>query len=237
VSQTGLPRGILKLLPRQNFQINRGITALAKELGCSPSLVSKRLKKGESMDQMRVSVKAKGIGKGGRRGKGTRTALIEAKQKQAESVGKVYVPPRSGRKAQLLTRTVDQTVGLVGRLVDPMPAQPLVLSSSMYEAPTVPAEFELEAKTRLTVAQANEREIIVAQKAGQLVTIVAVNNWFGTVIIKIRDRLLRLSGELAEGLAAEENPAAVEQLLKTEIIRVLDMAKLMGREGEAVDVA
>jgi hypothetical protein len=228
-----LPRGILESLPRQNFQINRGITALAKELGCSPSLVSKRLKKGESMDQMRVSVKAKGIGKSGRRGKGTRTALIEAKQKQAESVGKVYVPPRAGRKAQLLTKAVNQPVG---QLVDPTSDQPLVLSSSMYEAPTVPAEFELEAKTRLTVAQANEREIIVAQKAGQLVTIATVNNWFAESIIKARDMLLRMAGELAEKLAAEEDPVEVERVLKVEHARVLNVLKLMGREGEPIDV-
>jgi len=62
------------------------------------------------------------------------------------------------------------------------------------------------------MAQANEREIIVAQKAGQLVTIATVNNWFAESIIKARDMLLRMAGELAEKLAAEEDPVEIERV-------------------------
>ena len=47
--------------------LNRGVRALAREIGMSASNVSKRMKKGETAEQIRLSVEARGFMKSGRR--------------------------------------------------------------------------------------------------------------------------------------------------------------------------
>jgi hypothetical protein len=107
----------------------------------------------------------------------------------------------------------------------------------MFPPPPFPAELELEARTRLTIAQANEREIIAAQKAGALVSIATVNAWFAGQVIRARDMLLRWPGELAERIAAEQDPVKCEQMMIAEQRRALDVLKLMGRDGVLEEVA
>jgi hypothetical protein len=97
-------------------------------------------------------------------------------------------------------------------------------------------ELELEARRRKVTAEANEREIIVAQKAGALVPIATINLWFAEVIIRARDMLLRVGGELADRLAAEDSPAKCREMIDGEVARALNVLRVMGRDGLPLDV-
>jgi hypothetical protein len=215
--------------PSGSTTINQGVSQLARELGLSKTTISRRLRAGETMAQIAAVPSRGGRSVKGRRGVGTRKAREAAVQKQALAAGKVYVPPRAGKRAELLARNEAEARGLV------QPAF-VVDGGTMFPPPEQPLELEMEARTRKLTAEANEREIIVAQKAGALVSIATINQWFGAAILKARDMLIFMCNELAEPLAAEEDPVVVKLTLRREVDRVLNVLKLMGREGEAVDV-
>jgi hypothetical protein len=202
--------------------INKGVAALSREVGLSTSRITKRLKAGETPEQIRASVKARGIMRGGRKGAGTKKLREQAHIDQAAAVGKVYVPARAGKRAQLF-----DAKGSTSAADSP--------EHTLFPPPE-PMESELDARRRKEIALANERELLVAQRAGALVTVATVNQWFAGSILKARDMLLRIGGELAEKLAAEETPANCKAIVDGEVSRALNVLRLMGRDGAPVDV-
>jgi hypothetical protein len=134
--------------------INKGVAALSREVGLSTSRITKRLKAGETPEQIRASVKSRGIMRGGRKGIGTKKLREQAHIDQAAAVGKVYVPARAGKRAQIF---------------DGKP--PAVSSARSPEhtllPPPEPMESELDARRRKEIALANERELLVAQRAAR----------------------------------------------------------------------
>jgi len=202
--------------------IHKGVAALSREVGLSTSRITKRLKAGETPEQIRASVQSRGILRGGRKGVGTKKLREQAHIDQAAAVGKVYMPARGGKRAQI---------------IDAKPSTSAARSPEhTLFPPPEPMESELDARRRKEIALANERELLVAQRAGALVTVATVNQWFAGSILKARDVLLRMGGELAEKLAAEESPANCKAIVDGEVSRALNVLRLMGRDGAPVDV-
>jgi hypothetical protein len=83
-----------------------------------------------------------------------------------------------------------------------------------------------QAKIRHEIARANERELIVAQRRGQLAPVARINQWFSGCILQARDIFSRLGPELRDRLAATTDPAECERLVGEEIARGLAAMKL-----------
>jgi hypothetical protein len=209
--------------PTGSGTINKGVAELARQLGLSKTTISRRLNAGETMAQIAAVPSRGGRDVKGRRGPGTKKLREKAHIDQAAALGKVYVPARAGKRAQIIDAKSSASAAC-------SPEHTLF-------PPPEPMESELDARRRKEIALANERELLVAQRAGALVPIATVNQWFAESILKARDMLLRMGGELAEKLAAEEAPAQCKAIVDAEVSRALHVLRLMGRDGAPVGVA
>ena len=84
-----------------------------------------------------------------------------------------------------------------------------------------PLESFDEAKTRDKIAEADMREMAAAKRRGELIEVAAVVNVLAHDFATTRDALLQLPSRLAAMLAAERDPAAVQNLLHAEIHQAL----------------
>jgi len=83
-----------------------------------------------------------------------------------------------------------------------------------------PESFD-EARTRDKVAEANLREMAAAKRRGELIEVAAVQNALGQAFATTRDALLQIPARMGPLLAAERDPARVQNMLHDEIHQAL----------------
>lgn len=83
-----------------------------------------------------------------------------------------------------------------------------------------PESFD-EARTRDKVAEANLREMTAAKRRGELIEVAAIKAVLSTDYATTRDAMLQIPARMAPLLAAEKDPAAVQNLLHAEIHQAL----------------
>lgn len=101
--------------------------------------------------------------------------------------------------------------------------------------PSAPADFSdddetLEdfkaAKTRLTVAEANLKELAEARERRELIRVDAVKRQLATEFSTLREALMQIPARMAPLLAAEGDAAAIQTMLEVEVHQAL--VKLSG---------
>lgn len=96
-----------------------------------------------------------------------------------------------------------------------------------------PDEDHDSARTRLRIAEANLAEMKEAEQRGDLIRVGAVKAVMATVFATTRDALLQIPARLAPLLAADTDPASVQNALHAEIHKALhDLAGAPDRIGE-----
>jgi phage terminase Nu1 subunit (DNA packaging protein) len=84
------------------------------------------------------------------------------------------------------------------------------------ESSAWPETFD-EARTRDKTAEANLREMTAAKRRGELIEVAAVRTVMAQSYSTIRDALLQIPARMGPLLAAETDPAQVQNLLHAEI--------------------
>lgn len=101
--------------------------------------------------------------------------------------------------------------------------------------PPAPADFSDEdetledfkaAKTRLTVAEANLKELAEARERRELIRVDAVKRQLATEYSTLREALMQIPARMAPLLAAEGDAAAIQTMLEVEVHQAL--VKLSG---------
>ena len=116
------------------------------------------------------------------------------------------------------------------------PAQESLLSTRLHNAPAEPAPLDgyTVSRNRREAADAELAELRLAEEKGDLIRIEAVKGALGVLFASTRDALLQIPARLAALLAAESVPAAVQNLLHTEIHQALQqLATATERIGQA----
>lgn len=85
------------------------------------------------------------------------------------------------------------------------------------------AETEYAARRRKEIALANKQELEVAQRMGELVPRVQVNQFIAGQIIRVRDELLKIGPEKQDALAAEGDAAKCGKIVTDAVRRTLEM--------------
>jgi hypothetical protein len=151
-------------------------------------------------------------------------AKYKAKAKAATMPG--YVPSRAGRpKSKPPDPTANAKVKSKVSAFVPKP-------SRAPNRSTEEKESKFLAETRKETALADLRELELAQKRGELAPVVLLNAFMGGCIVKARDRLMRLPGELRDRLAANSDPIQCERMVEKEIRAAL--AELKSMEIETI---
>ena len=90
------------------------------------------------------------------------------------------------------------------------------------------------ARTRREIAEANLAEMREAEERGDLIRVSAVKATLATIFATTRDALLQIPSRLAPLLAADADPANVQNTLHTEIHQALnDLATAPRKIGQA----
>lgn len=92
---------------------------------------------------------------------------------------------------------------------------------SLVGVPGVSDETQDEARTRREISEADLSEMKRAEQRGELIRVDAVTTALGRVFSKTRDSLLQIPARLAPLLAADTEPASVQNILHTEIHQAL----------------
>lgn len=219
---------------RGQVYVNKGIAQFARDHGVTERSVSIALGRGQSFDQIAERARMKagipkkvildrkkagaGVGTGTGAGDVIETGgyisareMRERKKETLESRVKGAIVDKSGRNG-----------GSTGGKIH---GNPRVFTSEDLDdnVPRDPETGETypQAKIRHEIARANERELIVAQRRGELAPVVQMNRWFSGCILQARDIFLRLGPELRDRLAASTDPAECEQLVLEEVTRGL----------------
>ena len=97
-----------------------------------------------------------------------------------------------------------------------------------------PTEDHQAARTRREIAEANLAEMREAEERGDLIRVAAVRSTLAAVFSTTRDALLQLPARLAPLIAADPDPASVQNTLHAEIHQALhDLAGASARVGQA----
>ena len=89
------------------------------------------------------------------------------------------------------------------------------------------------ARTRREIAEANLAEMREAEERGDLIRVSAVKGTLATVFATTRDALLQIPARLAPLLAADSDPANVQNTLHAEIHQALnDLANAPAKIGQ-----
>ena len=113
---------------------------------------------------------------------------------------------------------------LVGGEVDVAATDARLLDAGLgkFRAELTPAgESSGEAKRRYTQAQAELKELELAEKRSQMVSVEDVMPILADELANVRSRLMAAPGRLAAELAAVSDPAAIERLITDEIAAAL----------------
>jgi hypothetical protein len=207
---------------------NVGVRALAREVGLAEPTVTIKLNRGMTPDQIREQQAVKRrVGKAG---------LTD--QENGKSTGKKTGKEDSGFRSYSPSNPKAGKMKEPTAVVAPSPAPPLVPPPTKVVAEVGPdtvkqRESFYEARERKEIALANEKELMVMMRRGDVAPIVQVNAWFSGCIIKARDILLRMGPELRDRLAAEVDPVECEKLILAEIERALEAMRLFPVSGFA----
>lgn len=94
----------------------------------------------------------------------------------------------------------------------------------------VPAENHLQARTRRESAEADLAELRLGEECRELVRVSVVKDVLSVALATARETLLQIPSRLSAELAADTDPASVQNVLYGEIHRVLtDLAGASGR--------
>lgn len=231
--------------------INANVSVIARDLRCSPAMISRKLAKGMTVAEIKAEVEKRNaiISAGGRvRGRvfGTeQERLLPPGAPRPEQPLK-YVPKRV-RAAKLREEQagVESRGGSVEVPVS-VPTVPTVPTAFTIDHPSqlapvmefgdnsISGETIARAQLRKEIALANNRELEYFQKRQLLVPVAHVNRWFGGVIIQARDALLRLPAELRDRIAAETDPIECERVIREKLVEVLKRLRTM--DGAGVDL-
>ena len=97
-------------------------------------------------------------------------------------------------------------------------------STRLDAAPAEPEKKDdgyWDSRSRREAAEAERAELSLAEDKGQLIRVEAVKSALGTVFSTTRDALLQIPARLSALLAAESDPATVQNMLHTEIHQAL----------------
>lgn len=83
-------------------------------------------------------------------------------------------------------------------------------------------ETEYAARGRKEIALANERELLVAQRQGELVPRVAVSQYISGMIVTAKNVLLRIGVEKQDDLAMETDPARCGEIVTKAVRKALE---------------
>lgn len=84
------------------------------------------------------------------------------------------------------------------------------------------------AERRQKIAMADEREILVAQRAGELIPKIQVQQQISGMIVRARDLIRRIGPEIQDKVAAETDPVKCGRLISEKADRVLEMLAEFG---------
>ena len=85
-----------------------------------------------------------------------------------------------------------------------------------------PGESHDEARTRLRIAEADLLELKLAEERGEVIRVDAVKSALSVAMATAREALLQIPSRLAPLLAADTDPASVQNLLYGEIHQALE---------------
>lgn len=112
----------------------------------------------------------------------------------------------------------------------PMAAPPAPLAPAPRMMPPLPDEDDDsfgfgenldQARLRDKIAEANMREMAESEMRGELIRVTAVKATLATIFATTRDALLQIPARLAPTLAADVDPASVQNALHAEIHQAL----------------
>ena len=129
----------------------------------------------------------------------------------------------------------------VSQAAQPQLALGAELSTRLDAAPAEPEKKDdgyRDSRSRREAAEADRAELSLAEDKGQLIRVEAVKSALGTVFSTTRDALLQIPARLSALLAAESDPATVQNMLHTEIHQALvHLSGASDRVGqEAVEI-
>lgn len=217
---------------------NRGVAALAAEIGRTTGAVSASLNRGKTVEQIRETARRTDARRaaGKARGRQAGGLQVAVQVPPSTSTPTSYVPARravvGSPRAVLVPEAMvpGETVQVPVQSIDG-PSAPFTFSGIPGSvAPVLDdngIETEGSADRRKAIALANERELTVAQKRKELMPVREVNAWFAGCIVGARNVLLRIGPELRDRLAAETDPVQCEALVDAEVRRALTFMKDM----------
>lgn len=85
-----------------------------------------------------------------------------------------------------------------------------------------PGESHDSARTRLRIAEADLLELKLAEERGEVIRVEAVKAALSVAMATVREALLQIPSRLAPLLAADTDPASVQNLLHAEIHQTLE---------------
>lgn len=103
---------------------------------------------------------------------------------------------------------------------NPPPAPPPIPADFGDEVPDPDEDFK-SAKTRLTIADANLRELAEARERRELIRVEAVKRQLATEYSTLREAFMQLPARLAPLLAAESDAATIQTMLEAEVHHAL----------------
>jgi hypothetical protein len=159
-------------MPMEKHVTNVGVSALARETGQSPASVSKKLKDGQTPDQIR--------------------------QAAAQKQGRAPLSKRKGPGRPPLASEYDLVIKNREKL------------NAMEDA-----------KFRRAKALAERQELENMYRRGELMPVAYVRQWATRYLTDGRDTLLAGPSELADTLAAENDPLKVAAILRVWLERVM----------------
>lgn len=217
--------------------VNRGVAALAAEIGRTTGAVSRALSKGKTVEAIRETARRTNerrlAGKArGKQAGGLQPVRVEDYRVPSSMSAPSPSPsPTPAPRSYIPSRRM--TIGSPGAVLVPEAAVPGETRAPGFSDSVAPVldqngiETEASADRRKAIALANERELTVAQKRKELLPVRELNTWFAGCIVACRNTLLRIGPEHRDRLAAETDPVKCEEMIDAEVRRALAMLKEM----------
>lgn len=209
----------------------RGASDLARETGLNVTAVRDRLNKGQTPDQIREVALAQSqrMSVQGRHKSAGTKPVSEASLKAG------YIPAR--RREQMEVAPVVSVSVPVVETSDVNVKQPHPRASA---GPTSMETYQ-QAELRKMIAAADDLQLKNEQRRGLMTPTVQVNAWFGGVIVRARDILIRIE-DLGDKLAACDEAAECRRMIREEVVRALEGLRVIGggvagEEGDGEEAA
>ncbi len=202
-----------------------GGSALAREFGVTSSTISRKMRDGQTVEQIRAWYESQGLGNKNK---------VEPKQAESAIVRRSVYQGTNKHAPKAATQSVPKP----SLPPSPTPAQDdpdeqeipgwIPGSDGQNDFATLNA-----AKNRKEVALADKHELDLAERRRELIDRQAVGLYFSGMLTRARDSLLRIPGELRDRLAASSNPIECEKLVRKEITQALAVLRDYTPSGRA----